>query len=369
MNRMSRRRILGALAVGAAAPVMAACGKPEIVEVEVVKEVPVVQEKVVTQIVEKVVTAPPMDPGSLTIYSGRSESLVDPIIRQFADATGIDVGVKYAKTGELAATLLEEGDASPADVFFAQDPGGLGSVESLLSPLPGEVIGGVPEWARSGKGLWTGISGRARVVVYNTDRLTEADLPDDLWGFVDPEWKGRIGIPPTNSSFQTMVTGMRSVWGEDSTKEWLSGLMANEPGIYPKNTPIVAAAGAGEVDVGLVNHYYLYRFLAEEGDAFAARNYHLPAGGPGSLVMVAGAGILKSSENTEQATKFLDFALSTVGQQYFAGQTFEYPLVEGVKIQRLLTPLADINKPSIPLDQLSDLKGTQALLRDAGALA
>ncbi|MCY4110241.1 MAG: iron ABC transporter substrate-binding protein, partial [Chloroflexi bacterium] len=162
MNRVSRRRVLGALAVGAAAaPVMAACGETQVVEV--VKEVPVVEERVVTQIVEKVVTAPAMDPGSLTIYSGRSESLVDPIIRQFADATGIDVGVKYAKTGELAATLLEEGDASPADIFFAQDPGGLGSVESLLSPLPGEVFGRVPEWARSGDGLWVGISGRARV--------------------------------------------------------------------------------------------------------------------------------------------------------------------------------------------------------------
>ena len=352
MNRMSRRRILGALAVGAAAPIAAACGEIQIVEKEVVK----------------VVTVAPEQSGSLTIYSGRSESLVDPIIKQFADVSGIDVGVKYAKTGELAATLLEEGDRSPADIFFAQDPGGLGSVAAMLSPLPDEVLGQVPEWARSTEGKWVGISGRARVVVFNSDRLTEADLPDDMWGFVDPAWKGRLGIPPTNASFQTMVTGMRLAWGDERTREWLGGIMANEPGIYPKNTPIVAAAGAGEIDAGFVNHYYLYRFLAEEGEAFSARNYHPRAGGPGALVMVAGAGILNSSENREPARKFLDFALSTAGQTYFAGQTFEYPLVEGVRTHRLLKPLAEIEQPGIPVDELSDLKGTQALLRDAGAL-
>ena len=305
-------------------------------------------------------------PGSLTVYSGRSESLVDPIIKQFADATGIDVKVNYAGTAALAATIREEGNNSPADVFFAQDPGGLGAVEDLLEPLPQSVLDLAPEWARSPEGRWVGTSGRARTLVYNTETLTEADLPDDIRELTDPKWKGRIGWAPTNGSFQAMVTAMRSRWGEDATRDWLEAMQANEPTVYPKNTPQVAAAAAGEIDVGLVNHYYLHRFLAEEGDSFKARNYHLRGGGPGALVMVAGAGILSTAENHDNAVRFLEFMLSQVGQQFFASQTFEYPLVEGVKTQRGLTPIEEINNPMISPREMADLEGTQALLREVG---
>ena len=291
--------------------------------------------------------------GSLTIYSGRSEKLVDPIILQFSQVTGVKVSKKYAGTSQLAATLLEEGDRTPADVFLAQDPGVLGAVKHLLAPLPQRILSRVPEWARSPEGRWVGISGRVRVVVYNTQKLQETDLPDDLGGFIDPKWKGRIGWAPTNASFQTMVTGMRTLWGEEKTRRWLEGIKANEAKIYPKNTPIVQAVGAGEIDVGFVNHYYLLRFLQEQGETFAARNYHLRAGGPGSLIMVSGAGILAASNNREAAEKFLAFMLSTVGQQYFAGQTFEYPLVEGVQTQPELVPLSQVRRPNIPLKDLA----------------
>ena len=305
---------------------------------------------------------------TLTIYSGRSESLVDAIIQQFSAATGIEVEVKYAGTAALAATLQEEGANSPADIFFAQDPGGLGSVEGMLAELPDELLSPVPEWARSPQGRWVGLSGRARTVVYNPERTDEAELPDDIYDFIDPKWRGRIGWAPTNASFQTMVTAMRAVWGEAKTRAWLEGMQANEPRVYPKNTPQVAAAAAGEIDVGLVNHYYLFRFLAEEGEEFAARNYHPRAGGPGATVMVAGAGILESSDNQETAARFIEFMLSRVGQQYFAGQTFEYPLVDGVRTQHVLTPLADIQHPGLPAGDLSDLDGTQQLLRETGIL-
>ena len=305
---------------------------------------------------------------TLNIYSGRSESLVGPIIKQFSQATGINVKVKYAKTPQLAATILEEGDRSPADVFLGQDPGGLDAVGRLLTPLPQDILTQVPEWARSSEGKWVGISGRARTVVYNSNKLTEIDLPDDMWGFVDPKWKGRIGWAPTNASFQTMVTGMRAVWGEDKTHEWLDGIQKNEPTVYPKNTPQVAAVAAGEIDVGFVNHYYLFRFLAEEGDSFPARNYHPRSGGPGSIIMVAGAGILSSSENTVIAQKFLAFMLSQVAQQYFAGQTYEYPLVDGVKTSRILVPIDEIKHPNLPLSSLVDLAGTGNLLRKTDIL-
>ena len=310
----------------------------------------------------------PEGPGSLVVYSGRSESLVDPIIREFADLSGIDVQVRYAGTALLAATLLEEGADSPADVFYAQDPGGLGVVEGMLAALPAEMLANVPAWARSPEGKWIGISGRARVLVYSPSRVSESELPRSIEGLTDPRWKGRLGWAPTNGSFLTMVAGMRKLWGEERTRRWIDGMVANETKIYPKNTPQVAATASGEIDIGLVNHYYLYRFLAEEGEGFAARNYHLPDGGPGSLVMVSGAGVLSTAKNRENAEKFVSFLVSKVAQQYFASQTFEYPLVDGVNTNRLLTPLDAINRPDIALADLADLEGTTDLLRAAGAL-
>ena len=318
------------------------------------------------QFAEAVVVA--QNSNELVIYSGRSEELVDPIIQQFEAATGVNVSVRYGGTSELLATLLEEGDFTPADVFFAQDPGALGAIENMFSPLSDSTISLVPEFARSNENLWVGLSGRARTVVYNTDELTEAGLPDDIFDFIDPQWIGRIGWAPTNASFQTMVTGMRVIWGEDKTRDWLNGIQANNPVVFPKNTPIVEAVGNGEVSVGFVNHYYLLRFIAEQGESFAARNYHPRAGGPGALVMVAGAGVLSASDNQALAEQFVDFMLSEVSQAYFANQTFEYPLVEGVLTNQLLVPLEDINRPEINLSDLNDLQGTQNLLREVGIL-
>jgi iron(III) transport system substrate-binding protein len=308
------------------------------------------------------------DAGELIVYSGRSESLVGPIIEQFENATGVKVSVKYGGTGEIAATLLEEGDNTPADVFFAQDPGGLGAVSQagMLGTVSDELLEQVPEWAQSGDGLWVGISGRARTVVYNTETVDPADLPATLEGFTNPVWSGRIGWAPTNGSFQAMVTAMRVMWGEQRTRDWLTGIQSNNPTVYPKNTPIVAATAAGEVEVGFVNHYYLHRFLAEEGEGFTARNHHLSGGGPGTLILVAGAGILAGADNQTNAELFIDFLLSTVSQQYFASQTFEYPLVEGVTLSRLLTASTDINIFDIDMADLADLAGTQAMLRDLG---
>ena len=310
----------------------------------------------------------------LIIYSGRSESLVQPIIDQFEDATGIDVEVRYGSTSEMAGVLLEEGENSPADLFYAQDPGGLGAVQDagLLADLPTELLATVPTRFASAEGQWIGISGRARVVVYNNETITDpaTQLPEDIFDFTQPEWNGRIGWAPTNGSFQAMVTAMRAAWGDEKTSEWLAGIQANNPTVYPKNTPIVAGVAAGEVEVGFVNHYYLYRFLSEEGESFAARNYFLPGGGPGSLIMVSGAGILNTAENAENAQRFIEFLLSVPGQQYFAAQTFEYPLVEGVNIIAGLPPLADLDAVAIDLSltEMADLEGTQDMLLDLGII-
>jgi iron(III) transport system substrate-binding protein len=310
------------------------------------------------------------DPGSLVVYSGRAESLVGPVIKQFEDASGIKVEVRYGSTAEMAATLIEEGRNSPADIFFAQDPGGLGAVSAagLLAGLPGEVLDQVDPRFRSQQGRWVGISGRARVAVYNTNTLTPEDLPQDIRGFTDPKWSGRIGWAPSNGSFQAMVTAMRQAWGEEETRQWVEGILANQPVTYENNTAIVAAVGVGEVEVGFVNHYYLYRFLQEEGESFPARNYFFSGGGPDSLVMVAGAGRLENGKNEVNAIRFLNFLLSPVAQQYFASQTYEYPLVEDIQVQRGLTPLSELNSMDISLENLADLQGTLELLSQSGAL-
>lgn len=315
------------------------------------------------------------EPGKLVIYSGRSESLVQPIIDQFEAATGIEVEVRYGSTSEIAGVLLEEGANSPADLFYAQDPGGLGAVQAagLLQSLPESILAVAPERFRAEDGSWVGISGRARVVAYNTEAITDpsADLPADIYDFINPEWKDRLGWAPTNASFQAMVTAMRQVWGEDKARAWLEGIQANNPMVFEGNTPIVEAVGAGEIDAGFVNHYYLYRFLSEQGESFAARNYFLPGGGPGSLIMVSGAGVLGSAANPENAQRFIEFLLSTPGQQYFAAQTFEYPVIqEGVSLPASLPPMADLEAVAadIPLADLADLQGTLDLLIDLGII-
>ena len=301
------------------------------------------------------------------IYSGRSESLVAPVIEQFEAATGIKARVKYGSTGMLAATLLEEGRSSPADVFFAQDPGGLGSVEAMLSELPEDVLDSVPTWARSSNSTWVGTSGRQRVVVFNTNTLTSNDLPSAIWDFTAPEWKGRIGWAPTNGSFQAMVTAMRVLWGKDMTREWLLGIIANEPLEYPKNTPIVAAVGKGEVDVGFVNHYYLHRFIAEEGESFAARNHYLASGDPGGFTLVAGVGVLTTASNREGALEFVRFLLSQDAQQYFVNETYEFPVLGGIEPSALVPTLLP-SVTIVPPAELTNSTRTLALLREVGLL-
>ncbi|MEK7281508.1 MAG: iron ABC transporter substrate-binding protein, partial [Chloroflexota bacterium] len=310
--------------------------------------------------------APTVETQTLTVYSGRAEGLVKPIIDQFSKSTGIKVQVRYAGTSELAATILEEGKNSPADVFFAQDPGGLGAVTSLLTKLPESITAQVEPVFRPSDGKWVGISGRARVIAYNTQKVRESDLPDDIFGLTDAKWKGRIGWAPTNASFQAMVTAMRKLWGEEKTKQWLTGIQANNPKVYANNTAQVNAVGAGEIDVAMPNHYYLYGIMQEKGESFPVRNYHTRAGGPGAVILVAGAGILDTSKNNEAAQKFVEFMLSPVAQQYFAGQTFEYPVIKGVKTHRLLTPLSDIKSPEISMADMADLKGTLNILRETG---
>ncbi len=303
---------------------------------------------------------------SLIVYSGRKESLVGEVVEMFKKETGIDVQVKYGDTAQLAALLMEEKDKSPADVYFAQDAGALGAVSNagLFAELPSETTGKVEAGFRSVKDEWVGVTGRNRVVVYSKEKLSEADLPADIFGFCDQKWKGKLGWAPTNGSFQSFVTALRMIEGEEKAREWLECIKANEAKVYPKNTPIVAAAAAGEIEAGFVNHYYLHRFLSEEGDDFGAANDYPTAGDAGSLVNVAGVGILKSAKNAAAAQQFVEFMLSEKAQSYFAQETHEYPLISGVAIDPRLMPITEVQKPDLDLSKLEDLQGTLDLLHE-----
>ena len=304
---------------------------------------------------------------ALTVYSGRNENLVGPLFAQFEQETGIDVEVRYGESAELAATIGEEGEGSPADVFFAQDAGSLGSVaeEGLLAPLPGRLLDRVDERFRDAEGRWLGVSGRARVVAYDTGDFDDGDLPDTIWDYAKPEWAGRLGIAPTNASFQAMVTAMRLEGGDARTRDWLEALRAGGAETYENNVSILEAIAAGEVEAGLVNHYYLYGLLEEQPDA-PVGNHHLRDGDAGSLVNAAGVGILAGTERRADAERVVEYLLDQ-GQEYFARETFEYPLVAGHRPSADLPPLDEVQGPQLELGALGpELEATLRMLNAVG---
>lgn len=289
-------------------------------------------------------TAPTDLPGetTLVLYSGRNENFAQPVVDAFTAATGIEVDVRYGGTGDLATTILTEGASSPADVFWAQDPAFIGGIarQGLLTELPSDILELVPGRFIDADGQWVGITARARVFVYNTDLVSADDLPATVWELTEPQWRGRLGVAPTNGSFVAFVTGMVLTEGEERTLEWLRGIAANDPIVFDGNGPIVDAVVAGDVDAGLVNHYYLLQRIADLGEV-PARNHFFGDGDPGGMVMATGAGILASSDQPDAAAELIRFLLSTEAQTHFLG-LFEYPLVAGIG-----TP-----EGQLPVDQL-----------------
>lgn len=307
------------------------------------------------------------DSRTLTVYSGRAEKLVGPLLADFERRSGIDVKVRYANSAELAATIGEEGDRTPADIFFSQDAGALGAIEPQLAPLPAATLEQVDERYRDPEGRWMGVSGRARVIAYSTKRIKKADLPESIFDFTDPRWKGRIGFPPPNASFQSFVSAMRLSVGDDRTRQWLQDIKKNEPVLLENNIQTEEAIANGEIDAGFVNHYYVYELQAEHGDDFPVANHFLRDGDPGSLVNVAGVGILKTAKHADEAQQLADFLLSPAGQQYFATKTFEYPLVAGVAAPKGLPAIESLQGPEVSLGALGGkLESTLKLLDDVG---
>lgn len=301
--------------------------------------------------------------GSIVVYSGRNEVLVKPILEQFTADTGIAVEVRYGDSGALAAQLLTEAEASPADVFFSQDAGALGALskEGLVAKLPAKLVAPVPPEYRADDGSWVGVSGRVRVLVYNPSLVPSP--PKSIDELLASSWKGKLGFAPTNASWQAFVTGLRVLRGEVKAEKWLRGFAANEPKAYASNGAVRDAVNAGQISIGLVNHYYIWERISVVGEAgFSARNQYLAAGDPGGLVNVAGVAMLNSSDNKAAARAFVDYMLGKTAQAYFAEKTFEYPLVPGVPTSVKIPRLASLEPPAVDLSDLNTLAATQELL-------
>jgi iron(III) transport system substrate-binding protein len=309
--------------------------------------------------------------GDFTLYSGRNETLVGPLVERYAEETGTTVDVRYGGTGELAATILEEGDDTPASLFFSQDAGALGLLadDGHFAPLPSELVDRVDERFRDPEGRWVGVTGRARVLAYNTEILAAEDLPASVRDLTDPVWAGRVGWAPENASFQAFITAFRLLDGDDAVRGWLEAMIANGTVNFgDSNSAIVQAIGNGEIDAGLVNHYYVYAVGREAGEDFPVANHFFAAGDPGALINVAGIGLIEGADDPEAALEFADYLLSGAAQEYFATETFEYPLIEGVAAPEELVPLSEIGHPDIELGDLADLRGTLDLLSEVGLI-
>lgn len=308
--------------------------------------------------------------GQLTIYSGRDEQLIQPLIDEFSSESGVTVEVRYGNTSEMAAQLIEEGDRSPAQVFLAQDAGALAAVskEQMFVELPDTTLEQVAESYRAQDGTWVGVTGRARVLVHNRETVPVDELPASVFDLVEPEWSGRVGVAPTNASFQAFVTAMRVEHGDERTVEWLNALAANNPQIREKNGAIVADVVAGTLDVGLVNHYYIVESAAEAGqslDEFPAALHFFPDGDVGGLINVSGVALVgDQSDNDAQA--FIDYLLSADGQNYFREQTGEYPLVRGISGPDGLPALESLQAPDVDLNDLDGLQETVRMISEAG---
>lgn len=306
------------------------------------------------------------EPDHLVMYSGRGKSLVEPLVATYQEQTGRTVDVRYGDTAQLAVALTEEGDRTSTDLFWAQDAGALGAVASagLLHSLPDSLLSMVDPAYRGSGGRWLATSGRARTLAFSTERVSADALPRSVLDLTGPEYRDRVGWAPANGSFQAFVTAMRLTIGDQRTRSWLADLKANGARSYPRNTAILQGIANGEVDFGLPNHYYLYRFRADD-PSFPVDQTAFAAGDIGNLVNVAGIGVIASSGRKAAALDFVSFLLGAESQEYFRNETFEYPVAT---IATFDADTLEALRPPVRLDDLSDLERTLDMLRETGLL-
>jgi iron(III) transport system substrate-binding protein len=305
----------------------------------------------------------------ITVYSGRIPAAIGGAVDAYEAEADRDVQVRFGDTGDLAATLIEEGSNSPADVYFAQEPGAIGAVaeRDLLAPLPADILERVPPQYRDPEGRWVGVTGRARVIAYGSE-VSARELPDSPFGLTDPRWNGRVGWSPASDSLQQYVTALRLRYGDERAREWLEGMVANDAVDYPDNVSIRDAVAAGEIDVGLINHYYVAQAVAAEGEDYPVDVFYPPED-LGSLLLLTSVGVLESSERKEEAFDFVRSLLSREGQEYFTSTSKEYPVaVDARPDPSLELALDEIPVPEGDLSDIAETQATIELMQEAGAL-
>lgn len=308
--------------------------------------------------------------GTVVVYAGRDEALIAPLIAQFTEETGIEVDVRYGSTPELSALLIEEGEQTPANVFLSQDAGALGALsqDGLLATLPKEITEAVPGEYTSTDDTWVGVTGRARVIAYDSEKYSESDIPDSVLDLTGEQWSGQVGFPPGNASFQSFVTAMRVIEGEKVAEEWVAGMAENSPILTEKNGATLDLVNTGQLGMGLINHYYWYERASELGEENMRAQLKFLPGDSGGIVNVTGAAILKSSAQDAEALEFVKFLVSESAQEYFVTETFEYPLVPGIASPQGLPTLEELANTQFDLADLSSLSESQALLAKYGLL-
>lgn len=332
----------------------------------------------------------------VVVYSGRSKPLVDGLVEQYQKRADVDVRVKYGRDAQLLAALTEEGDQTPADVFWANTTGALSNAvdKDLLAQLPNDILARAERFVPSNK-RWVPVTTRFRVLAYNSNRVNPDDLPGSVLDLPDvPGLQGRIGWTPTYSSFQDFLTLLRTRNGEETTRQWLNAMTEMNPKSYTSNTPMIQALAAGEIDVALTNHYYVLRLKhggaegeyegheehEEEGEEHEeeespqpqapVKTYHFEDGDPGNLALVTGAGVVAASDAPTAAREFLKFLLSEQAQSFAANQVNEYPVVSGTDVPDHMIPVerALSLSPDFKPGQLGELEPTLQLMRDEGIL-
>ncbi len=304
------------------------------------------------------------DSKELVIYSGRKEPLFIPIVTKFQEKTGIKVTLQSGETPALANAILEEKNNPRADIFVAGDAGTLEklNMENALLPNSSKLINSLDPKFKAGNGSWVSVSARARIIMYNTNLVSQKDLPKSMLDLTDPKWKGQIGIQlSSNESFIAQITAMRKVMGDAATEKYLQDLKANNPLSLKSSTDIRNAVGNGELKLGMTNHYY---YFLEKHEGYPVGIIYPDQDSMGTTI--SGAGILKGAKNVKNAKLFIDFLLDKDTQKMFAELNYEMPVMEGVAVKEA-RPMSEIKSIDIKLEELGkELENTINLMEKVG---
>jgi iron(III) transport system substrate-binding protein len=307
---------------------------------------------------------------ALVVYSAQHESLVRTMLEDFTEETGIELEFRDANDSELANQIVQEGEASPADVFLTENSPAIDVVdrEGLLAPLDQQTLDQVDEAYRPSSGNWVGFAARSTALIYNPAEVAEDELPASMLDLAEPEWQGRVAIAAGGADFQAIVSAVLALEGEQATREWLTGLERNAE-IYASNTAIMKAVDEAEVPVGITYHYYWFRDQAQNGlIGDDAELHYFGNQDPGAFVSVSGAGVLAASDRAEDAQKLVAYLTGRAAQEKLADSSaLEYAVGTGVESAEALPPLAELDAPEIDPGELSSPEVT-ALMQEVGLL-